>query len=296
MKAILRAGTALAGIVVAGSALAADLPRRAAPPPVFTPVPVFTWTGFYAGFNAGYGFGTNDNRNGATVLGLNDASGLVPANTTAVVAFNNNRTNEGFVGGGQIGYNYQFTPGSGFVVGVEADAQYADFGRERNRSQVISSDGVNALAAQQVFNPAGIAGLDYFGTVRGRLGYAFDRTLVYGTGGFAYGGGGGRDFGTGVSSNDFQTGWAAGGGVEYALPTDSFLNFFRSSAVTLKVEGLYVNLDQGSARNGAFAVDNAGRTVTVNSPGVLLVSGGREVRESEFAVVRAGINYKFGSY
>ncbi|GJE77607.1 outer membrane protein [Methylorubrum suomiense] len=297
MKAILRAGTALAGIVVAGSALAADLPRRAAPPPVFTPVPVFTWTGFYAGFNAGYGFGTNDNRNGATVLGLNDASGLVPAGTTAVVAFNNNRTNEGFVGGGQIGYNYQFTPGSGFVVGIEADAQYADFGRERNRFQVVNSAaGVNGLAAQQVFNPAGISGLDYFGTVRGRLGYAFDRTLVYGTGGFAYGGGGGRDFGTGVSSNDFQTGWAAGGGVEYALPTDSFLNFFRSSAVTLKVEGLYVNLDQGSARNGAFAVDNAGRTVTVNSPGVLLVSGGRQVRESEFAVVRAGINYKFGSY
>ncbi|MFM2461994.1 outer membrane protein, partial [Klebsiella pneumoniae] len=87
--------------------------------------------------------------------------------------------------------------------------------------------------------------------VRGRLGYAFDRTLVYGTGGFAYGSGGGRDFGlTNSSRDDFQTGWAAGGGVEYALPTDSFLNFFRSSAVTLKIEGLYVNLDQGNRNNG----------------------------------------------
>ncbi len=59
MKSMLRGATALAGIALAGSAFAADLPRRAAPPPVFTPVPVFTWTGFYAGFNAGYAFDTS---------------------------------------------------------------------------------------------------------------------------------------------------------------------------------------------------------------------------------------------
>ncbi|GJE28598.1 hypothetical protein LKMONMHP_3471 [Methylobacterium organophilum] len=66
--------------------------------------------------------------------------------------------------------------------------------------------------------------------------------------------------------------------------------------MTLKVEGLYVNLDRGSAGNGAFATDTIGRTVSVTSPGVVLVSGGRQVRDTEFAVVRAGINYKFGSY
>ncbi|TXM63854.1 porin family protein, partial [Methylobacterium sp. WL69] len=200
--------------------------------------------------------------------------------------------NDGFVGGGQIGYNYQFTPGSGFVVGVEADAQYVDFGRERNR---FSATG--PLAAQQVFNPAGVSSLDYFGTVRGRLGYAFDRTLVYGTGGFAYGSGGGREFGLNSGSRDsFQTGWAAGGGIEYALPTDSFFNFFKSSAVTFKVEGLYVKLDQNNRNAGAFAVNNAGATIFTNSPGVVLASGGRQVRDTEFAVVRAGLNYKFGSY
>ena len=288
MKSLLLASSALVAATVAASA--ADLPRRAAPPPVFQPVPVFTWTGFYAGFNAGYGFGTQDDRV-PTVLGVGPASGLVLAPT--VVAFSNRESNEGFVGGGQIGYNYQFTPGSGVVIGVEADAQYADFGRSRNR---FASTG--PLAAQQVFNPGGLSGLDFFGTVRGRLGYAFDRTLVYGTGGFAYGAGGGRDFGLpNGSSDDFRTGWAAGGGIEYALPTDSFLNFFKSSAVTLKVEGLYVNLDRGNRLNGAFGATPAGNLVYTTSPGVVLASGNlARQRETEFAVVRAGLNYKFGSY
>jgi outer membrane immunogenic protein len=288
MKKLLTSFAAFTALTAAASA--ADLPRRAAPP-VFVPVPVFTWTGFYAGFNAGYGFDASSN-NQATVIGVNGASTLVLPGTTAVVAFGNGQSNDGFVGGGQVGYNYQFTPGSGVVVGIEADAQYVDFGRERNR---FSATG--PLAAQQVFNPAGISGLDYFGTVRGRLGYAFDRVLFYGTGGFAYGSGGGRDFGLpNRSRDDFQTGWAAGGGIEYALPTDSFLNFFRSSAVTLKVEGLYVNLDQGNRNNGAFAINNAGAVITTASPGVVLVSGGTQVRNTEFAVVRAGLNYKFGSY
>jgi outer membrane immunogenic protein len=292
-KTLFLASTATALLV--GVASAADLPRRAAPP-VFVPVPVFTWTGFYAGFNAGYGFDASSNRT-PTVIGVNPASTLVPAGT-AVLAFSNGSRNDGFTGGGQVGYNYQFTPGSGFVVGVEADAQYVDFGRERNRFGVVNSvAGVNGVAAQQVFNPAGVSSLDYFGTVRGRLGYAFDRTLVYGTGGFAYGSGGGRDFGlTNASRDNFQTGWAAGAGIEYALPTDSFFNFFKSSAVTFKVEGLYVNLDQGNRNNGAFAVNNAGATITTASPGVVLVSGGRQIRDTEFAVVRAGLNYKFGSY
>ncbi|MFC5557341.1 porin family protein, partial [Methylobacterium iners] len=62
MKFLLLGATALAGLAFAGSASAADLPRRAAPP-VFVPVPVFTWTGFYAGFNAGYGFDAGSNSN-----------------------------------------------------------------------------------------------------------------------------------------------------------------------------------------------------------------------------------------
>ena len=296
MKTLLLASTVLAGLTAVASA--ADLPRRA-PPPVFTPVPVFTWTGAYFGINAGYGFNANDNK-GATVVGVSPANAIFagPAggNVPGVLAFGGNRSNDGFTGGGQVGYNYQFTPGSGVVIGVEADAQYVDFGANRNRFAAATVPGGGILPGNLIYNPSGISSLDYFGTVRGRLGYAFDRTLVYGTGGFAYGGGGGRQFGSGVSSNDFQTGWAAGAGIEYALPTDSFLNFFRSSAVTLKVEGLYVNLDQSGRNNGAFASNSTG-VVTLTSPGVNVVQSNLNRNNStEFAVVRAGLNYKFGSY
>ena len=293
LNSVLRGATALAAVACAGSALAADLPRRAAPPPVFAPVPVFTWTGFYAGFNAGYGFGTSDNRS-STVLAVPGAYNVFANAGPQVIAFAGERSADGFVGGGQIGYNYQFTPGSGIVVGVEADAQYVDFGRDRNR--FIATSPLRAGAA--VFNPNGLTSLDYFGTVRGRLGYAFDRTLVYATGGFAYGSGGGRDFGLpNFTRDEFQTGWTVGGGIEYALPTDSFLNFFKSSAVTLKVEGLYVNLDQGNRNNGLFAVGATGIPVATTSVGVTQVAGPVNLRrDTEFAVVRAGLNYKFGSY
>ncbi len=143
-----------------------------------------------------------------------------------------------------------------------------------------------------LINPTGLQGLDFFGTVRGRIGYAFDRVLFYGTGGFAYGSFGG---GRAVDTDDFKTGYAVGGGVEYALPTDSFLNFFRSSAVTLKIEGLYVNFD-GNQSRGGFA--NANGTIVTASPisstSVLVTNFAR--RDNDFAVVRAGLNYKFGSY
>ena len=293
MKKLLLALAALAALTTAG--VAADLPLRSAPsgPAPVVATPVFTWTGFFAGFNAGYGFGTSDDR-GPTTVAVPGAYGVFANPGPQVVAFAGQRSADGFVGGGQLGYNYQFTPGSGVVVGVEADAQYVDFGSDRNRFVATSPLAPGAVA----FNPNTLTGLDYFGTVRGRLGYAFDRTLVYATGGFAYGSGGGRDFGLpNFTRDEFQTGWTVGGGVEYALPTDSFLNFFRSSAVTLRVEGLYVNLDQGNRNNGLFAVGATGIPVGLGSAGVVQVSGPANNRvDTEFAVVRSGVNYKFGSY
>ncbi|KQP53635.1 hypothetical protein [Methylobacterium sp. Leaf108] len=273
MKKLLTSLAAFTALTTVASA--ADLPRRAAPP-VFVPVPVFTWTGFYFGINAGYGFDAgNQDRNVydnvfPNLVRSGNLTGFAAG--PSQIAFSNS-SNEGFTGGGQVGYNYQFTPGSGLVVGIEADAQYVDFGR--NRTNFVLTPGFAPIDGNVTFvDPRGTASLDYFGTVRGRIGYAFDKVLFYGTGGFAYGAG----------SNERSF-----GGVEYALPTDSFLNFFKSSAVTLKVEGLYVNLENNNRNAGIYAFDTNG--VVYRQPGFTNRSNG-----TEFAVIRAGLNYKFGSY
>ncbi|MBN4094900.1 MULTISPECIES: porin family protein [Methylobacterium] len=275
IKKLLLASAATA--LLTGAASAADLPRRAAPPPVFTPVPVFTWTGAYFGINAGYAFDASSNNT--------NSFGVPAPYGNGTTAFFSQRNQEGFTGGGQVGYNFQFTPGSGIVVGVEADAQYLDFGRSRNNAFLVGP----LAPGYYVTDPRGLSSLDFFGTVRGRIGYAFDRVLVYGTGGFAYGSGSAdRSFGGFAGNDSFRTGYAVGGGIEYALPTDSFLNFFRSNAVTLKVEGLYVNLDRNTRNQGAFVINAA------NNFPVVYNNIGR--RDDEFAVIRAGLNYKFGSY
>src|SRR3954454_4154249 len=144
MKKLLLSSVALLGLTV--GATAADLPRRqyVAPAPApFVAVPAFTWTGFYVGVTAGYGWHDDNNddflNNGfgfnglGTGLAVQTNAGLqpvVPLTGNNFGVFDNGRRGrDGFVGGGQVGYNYQFTPGSGFVIGIEADAQYADFRR-----------------------------------------------------------------------------------------------------------------------------------------------------------------------
>ena len=129
------------------------------------------------------------------------------------------RRGGGFVGGAQAGYNYQFGM---FVAGVETDLQYAAVGNKG------ASYGTTYYSGDSD---------GFFGTIRARAGVAFDRALVYGTGGFAYGdigGNSGYDPVLGYHSGDeINWGWTLGGGVEYAI-TNNF---------TAKVEGLYVDLD-----------------------------------------------------
>ena len=104
------------GALATSSAFAADLPSRKyeAPPPVY--VPVFTWTGFYIGLNAGGAFA-----NSRDVTFLNTVTGVATSFGSG--------NNSGFVGGVQAGYNWQF---GSFVAGVEADIDYADLGRRHN--------------------------------------------------------------------------------------------------------------------------------------------------------------------
>jgi outer membrane immunogenic protein len=147
---LLAATAALA--IAASTAHAADLPGRYSPAPAYNALPVFTWTGFYAGLNAGYGWNAGDSRY------YDPAFGTVSG-----------RRGGGFVGGAQAGYNYQFGM---FVAGAETDLQYAAVGNK-------------GASYGTIYYPGESDG--FFGTIRARAGVAFDRALVYGTGGFAYG-------------------------------------------------------------------------------------------------------------
>ncbi|MGO4387381.1 outer membrane protein [Microvirga sp. 2YAF29] len=227
---LLAATAALA--IAASTAHAADLPSRYSPAPAYNAMPIFTWSGFYAGVNAGYGWSSGTSRYYDPAFGVAGGS-----------------SKGGFIGGAQAGYNYQMGM---FVVGAETDIQYAAVGNKGssygNTYYAGDSDG-------------------YFGTIRARAGVAFDRALVFGTAGFAYGDiGGNKGLDTVLGnhrSNDTNGGWTVGGGMEYAV-TDNF---------TAKVEGLYVNLD---------TKDNYALADRINVR-----------RDTEFGVIRAGVNYKF---
>jgi outer membrane immunogenic protein len=263
-----RAFIALAGLVgITATASAADLPYRAAPPPV---VPIFTWTGFYVGVNAGVAWADSNN----DPLFIPAGTGGIFL-TNVIVPANGGNNNAVFTGGGQIGYNWQ---AGGWVFGIEADLQWADLSQSNN-----------PLGFGIVGVPAGFnflvtnTGVEWFGTARGRLGYAWDRTLLYATGGFAYGGGGGGNnlcggvvFDCG-GGGDIRTGWTIGGGLEYA-----FTNNW-----TVKVEGLWVNLDGGGSNNGL--VGFVGNTPVFLPPGFIT----NAIDEQTFGVVRVGLNYKF---
>ncbi|MCG3102189.1 hypothetical protein MAQ58_22570, partial [Enterobacter sp. DRP3] len=72
-----------------GAASAADLPRRAAPPPIFTPVPVFTWTGAYFGINAGYAFDASSRSNNSTFIVPGGAGGYTVSGAPVAATFRN---------------------------------------------------------------------------------------------------------------------------------------------------------------------------------------------------------------
>ncbi len=175
MRKFLLATTALAVLSGIGAASAADLPSRKGPPIAPAYIPAFTWTGFYVGLNAGVGWANNNNNNNNLPLGAIPVTGFVSSG---------NSNNAGFVGGAQAGYNYQFGVGQGVVIGAETDFQFADISHNRNNQVPFT---LAQFPGTTFFPGSGHSSGNYLGTVRGRIGYGWDRVLVYGTGGLAYG-------------------------------------------------------------------------------------------------------------
>lgn len=269
MKKILFSSVAAALIMASGVALAADLPSRRVEPmaPVFVP-PAFTWTGFYAGLNAGYGFGASNEAKTNGTVGFSNliAPGIAPGALKV--------DGSGFIGGGQIGYNVQMNQ---LVFGLEADIQYVD-----NKK---SSGFIGAPVLGTQLNTTAESELRYFGTVRARLGFTpVNRFLVYATGGLAYGDVRSTTSVVGVqnaalswngSKSETKVGYTIGAGAEYAL-TNNW---------TLKGEYLYYDLGKS---NVAATGNGAVRSIAALN-GVDYLSR----VETKGHIVRAGVNYKF---
>jgi len=179
MKRVL-VGTAVALALSAVSALAADMPAKAAyKAPAYL---AYNWTGLYLGINGGGAWGNTT---------WNDPT-----------AGNGSWKTSGGLVGGTVGYNWQ-APGSAFVWGVEGDM---DFGK-------ISGSGNNADCAVLVNCRTRST---WLGTARGRVGYSWDRWLPFITGGAAFGNIQASSSGTPQESTN-RTGWTLGGGAEYAF-------------------------------------------------------------------------------
>jgi len=277
-------GLAAAVSLFATGAMAADLAPRPyvkAPPMV---EPVWNWTGFYIGGNAGYSWGRS--RSDATFVDTATGAVIVPpAGSVTSVGFDMN----GAIAGGQAGYNWQ---ANNWVYGLEGDIQWSD---EKGRG-VFSCVGTVAPAGGVclpglTFLPAGgLAGttltidqkLQWFGTVRGRVGIlATPKVLFYGTGGLAFGEikssgtmTGFNAFGLPIASvgstSTTRAGWTVGVGVEGKI-TQNW---------SAKLEYLYMDL-------GRF---NAGTYTLVPSLGISTNVSSRFTDN----ILRAGINYQFG--
>jgi outer membrane immunogenic protein len=258
-------------LLIAGSALAADLPTRKSAPSFDAPAP-FSWTGFYVGVNAGASFSAN--RFATDPTGPNIIASA--ANAAAVNGTgNSNSTN--FTGGGQIGYNQQF---SNLVVGIEGDVEYIGGRHTRDTGNVV----VGGVTIRDVDT----TGSDWMATARARLGWAFDRTLIYATGGAAFadmqfsrsqrwsflGDGCAVVAGLGSCHNGSSTnnvGWTAGGGAQYAL-TNNWI---------LRAEYLYA--DFGKVK---FTTVNSGL-----APG--LIQSINHSDRNSVQLARIGVDYKF---
>jgi outer membrane immunogenic protein len=266
MHRIIAASLAVAGLSVGLGTAASAADLGPGPAPVYTKAPVmapWSWTGFYIGGNAGGSWGKDK------ITSTSDPLGWTSAGAAAIDgASPTSLKPQGFLGGGQIGYNWQF---NSFVFGLEADADWVganNVTRSVTGFSVINSADVMTNQSQQTF----------LATVRPRLGVAFDHALLYGTGGLAIGtlktndsfGSFGNTSIAGISTSTTRTGWTAGAGLEWA--------FNRNWSA--KVEYLHVDLGSSSDTIPSCIGCATGSDITIN-------------HKFTEEVARVGVNYLF---
>jgi len=302
------AGTAFS-FAASGLALAADMAVKAPPAPM--PAPVYNWTGWYVGVNAGASFGNAKTDFNVTPVGVQAASTPFPSSPLGPgFAGFDREYPSGFIGGGQIGYNWRVSPI--WVVGLEADFQGA---LERDSANLSSSFNFplfgfvgNPVTTETVVTDY-TTKIDWFGTVRARLGYVWGNgnVMSYLTGGLAYGevkiNGTNTAAGT-VAGDTFSvsqafghshvnTGWVVGYG------TEGVIDFWGARNWTWKIEGLYMDLGHLDATGVTTGASITGFSCSTGVPNFIpvpcLATGGQVTTHSHFTdgILRAGLNYKF---
>ncbi len=254
---------------MAAPAYAADV-IVAEPIPVIVEPGTFSWTGGYIGVNAGYTGGKFkheiESANRPTPVFLARS-----ANSMNSTTHNIDITASGFIGGVQAGYNWQFD--NNVIVGVEADFQGSNLKAEVKHSKTENLSGGKYHTSEKASTK-----VEWFGTIRARLGYTpVDRFMVYATGGYAYGkvkshgsvsgwNSWGDSYNESGSRSKTKSGWTVGAGAEYAIDNNW----------TLKTEYLYTDLGKAKLVN----IDHDYGRTTMNA-------------KVKFHTVRAGINYNF---
>jgi outer membrane immunogenic protein len=257
----------------AGAAVAADL-SPAYKAPVNAIAPAANWTGFYIGGNVGYGWDSGSTR----VSAVSTDPALAPALAAIFGAGSYpaalSPSANGVIGGGQIGYNWQLPPQ--WLIGLEADIQGS--GIKGSAGQTLSPPGFDTTSTGVTKS------IDWFGTVRGRVGFLVTpQWLLYGTGGLAYGQTKSSFTTTDLTggcvpnatlcangaSSSVRTGWTAGAGAEAMLVPNW----------SVKVEYLYVDLGRRSMNIPASTIP------------AIVFNTSTPFREQ---TVRVGLNYHFG--
>jgi outer membrane immunogenic protein len=241
------------------AAFAADLPSQAPPPVYLPPAPIFTWTGIYVGGQIGY----------AWASGNNNFTGFDPFGAGTFLSTSIGGTPSGVIGGANVGYNYQINQ---WVLGLEGSVDGTSLS---NTAAAIFPDGTTLSAHSTA---------DIQGSIRGKLGVAWDRALIYATGGVAFGGfntdvsiantgalNGGNPFFASGNVSSTRVGWTVGGGIQYAV-TNNWSVF---------AEYRYTNF--GSIRENNFGA----------LPKGAFFNGNRQINQNQ---VQVGFDYKFDLY